>query len=237
MRIRSNRSRVALPSITPIAPVRIRQPFDHAQWVFEPKLDGFRVLAYIQDGICRLVSKRGHAYKVFASVAATLASTLEVRSATLDGEPVCVGPDGQPRFYDLMFRRAHPVFFAFDLLWLDDEDLRELPLPERKRRLRRLVPRRPSRLLYVEHVGRRGCDLFQSFANGTWKVLWASWHMRPTSRCRRRGSRCSIRHTPRRMGATSCSIAAPAIAPDRLTPLSPPRLITADALRLASKPV
>jgi hypothetical protein len=73
---------------------------------------------------------------------------------------VCVGPYGQPQFYDLMFRRAQPVFYAFDLLWLDADDLRELPLLERKRRLRRVVPRRGLRLLYLDHVGRRGSDLF-----------------------------------------------------------------------------
>ena len=48
-----------------------------------------------------------------------------------------------------------------ELIWLDGEDLRELPLLERKRRLRRLVRRRPSMLRYAEHVGRRKCDLFR----------------------------------------------------------------------------
>jgi ATP-dependent DNA ligase len=56
--------------------------------VFEPKLDGFR---------------RGHAYKAFAPLATVLGHELEEHSAILDGELVCVGPDGQPRFYDLMF--------------------------------------------------------------------------------------------------------------------------------------
>jgi len=54
---------VALPTITPIAPTRIRAPFDHAAWIFELKLDGFRELAYVEDGVCRLVSRRGHVYK------------------------------------------------------------------------------------------------------------------------------------------------------------------------------
>jgi len=152
---------VALPSITPIAPLGVREPFDHPEWVFEPKLDGFRALAYVENGTCRLVSRRRHVYKAFASLVAALASALDGRSAILDGEMVCVGADGQPQFYSLMFRRAQPVFYAFDLLWLDGEDLRELPLLERKRRLRRLVPRQPSALLYVEHVSRRGADLFR----------------------------------------------------------------------------
>jgi ATP-dependent DNA ligase len=44
-----------------------------------------------------------------------------------------VGTYGHPQFYSLTYRRAQPVFFAFDLLWLDGEDLRGLPLLERKR--------------------------------------------------------------------------------------------------------
>jgi hypothetical protein len=52
------------------------------------------------------------------------------------------------------------VFYHFDLVWLGGEDLRELPLLELKRRLRRLVPRRASSLCYVEHIGRRGSDRF-----------------------------------------------------------------------------
>jgi bifunctional non-homologous end joining protein LigD len=115
----------------------------------------------MEVGICRLVSRRGHTYKAFQPLAAVPAAALADSDGILDGEIVCVGPDGQLQFYDLMFRRYQPVFCAFDLLWVDGEDLRDLPLLERKRWLRRLVPRRGSRLLYVDHVGRRGRDLFQ----------------------------------------------------------------------------
>jgi hypothetical protein len=50
-----------------------------------------------------------------------------------------------------MFHRVQPMFYAFDLLWLDG-------CSKRKRRLRPLVPRRASRLLYVDHVGSRRND-------------------------------------------------------------------------------
>jgi len=80
----------------------------------------------------------------------------------LDGEIVCLNETGEPQFHTLLFRRALPWFYAFDLLWLGGEDLRSLLLLERKRRLRRLVPRRNSRLLYVHHVAQRGLDLFRA---------------------------------------------------------------------------
>ncbi len=56
---------------------------------------------------------------------------------------------------------AQPAFLiAFDLLWLDGEDLRDQPLLEPKARLRELVPEPPSALLYLEHIEELGVDLY-----------------------------------------------------------------------------
>ena len=46
--------------------------------------------------------------------------------AGLDGEIVCIDAEGRPQFYELLRRRGDPVFYVFDLMWLDGEDLREL---------------------------------------------------------------------------------------------------------------
>jgi bifunctional non-homologous end joining protein LigD len=82
------------------------------------------------------------------------------RSTILDGESVRPGPDGRPMFYELMRRRGRFCFYAFDLLWLDGKDLRNLMLIERKRLLRKLLQRREQSVLYVGHVG-SGSDLFR----------------------------------------------------------------------------
>ena len=60
-----------------------------------------------------------------------------------------------------MFHRAKPYFYAFDLLWMNGVDLRELPLVERKAKLRELVPSPPSRLLYLDHVEDQGVELYE----------------------------------------------------------------------------
>ena len=57
----------------------------------------------------------------------------------LDGEIVCLDRNGCSRFYDLLFRREWPYFLAFDVLSIDGEDLRALPLIQRKRRLARIM--------------------------------------------------------------------------------------------------
>jgi hypothetical protein len=46
---------VNLPRVTPMPLARLDRPFDHPDWIFEPKLFGFRAVAYIDDGVCRLV--------------------------------------------------------------------------------------------------------------------------------------------------------------------------------------
>src|SRR5262249_40373757 len=61
----------------------------------------------------------------------------------------------------LLYRRAEPYFYAFDLLTLDGADLRDAPLRERKRRLRRLLGRRRGRVRYLDHVVGHGVDLFR----------------------------------------------------------------------------
>ena len=60
-----------------------------------------------------------------------------------------------------MFHRGEPYFYAFDLLYVDGVDLRDLPLVERKAKLRKLIPRTPSRVLYLDHINGKGVELFE----------------------------------------------------------------------------
>ena len=130
--------------------LRIPEPFDHPDWLFGLKLDGFRALAFIDGHRCRLVSRNGQTLE-FPQLAEELAHTVQHQHAVLDGEIVCLDDD-RPHFNELLFRRtaAWPVFYAFDVLRIDGRDLRRLPLEDRKRELRRIVPRKHSRLIYVE---------------------------------------------------------------------------------------
>jgi ATP-dependent DNA ligase len=94
-------------------------------------------------------------------LAEEIAHTVRCESAVLDCEIACIRPDGSPHFYRLLFRRDWPYFFAFDLLFLNGQDLRGLPLLERRRRLRAITPKVESRVLYLDHVPERGRDLFR----------------------------------------------------------------------------
>jgi bifunctional non-homologous end joining protein LigD len=152
---------VLLPVLQPAELVRLSNPFDHADFVFELKHDGFRGLAYIttHDG-CRLQSRRGNTYKSKSFLPLSKALATLNCAAILDGEIVTLDDDGRPMFYDLLRRRGDPVFYCFDVLWHDGKDLRQLGLLERKRRLEKLVTAHP-RILYAQHVEARGCEFFE----------------------------------------------------------------------------
>ena len=107
--------------------LRIPEAFAHPEFVFEPKLDGFRGLAHIEGGRCTLVSRNNHVFKSWPALCSEFAQVLRCRSAVLDGEICCLDPDGSTNFNRLLFRRLQPWFYAFDLLMLNGRDLRGMP--------------------------------------------------------------------------------------------------------------
>jgi bifunctional non-homologous end joining protein LigD len=99
---------------------RSLEPFDDPAWLFELKHDGFRSLAYLEDGRCRLVSRHRNVYKSFETLRESL-STLKAKNAILDGEIVALDTSGASQFKELLYRRGRAVFFAFDLVWLNHD--------------------------------------------------------------------------------------------------------------------
>jgi bifunctional non-homologous end joining protein LigD len=161
----------------------VREPFDHPDYLFELKHDGFRVLAYISEGHCELVSRRRNAYKSFQELREHLGA-LKVKNAVIDGELVCLDSEGRSIFNELLFRRGSPVFYAFDLLYLNGRDLRQLPLIERKTKLREVIEKSGlTDVLCGKYVEDRGIDLFNAVVrmnlegvvakkkNGTYSVV------------------------------------------------------------------
>lgn len=151
-----------LPVIEAMKLSRIAAPFDNPDFVFELKHDGFRSLAYIAEGRCSLVSRSTNYYQRFDSLKTAMAK-LKAKTAILDGELVCLDDEGRDRWNLLLRRRAEPLFYAFDLLWLNGKDLRGLPLVERKIRLRKLIEKSDcERIIYVQHIEMHGCVLYSA---------------------------------------------------------------------------
>src|ERR1041384_36861 len=150
------------PKISPIVPVRRRDLFQSAEWVYELKHDGFRALAYLDAKRCRLISRRGNEMKRFADLSACIAKELKVKDAILDGEIIALDGAGRPAFYSLRKRECPAVYYAFDILWLNGRDVRNLPLVERKKILRKVIPRKSSSVGCVSYVDRGALKAFRA---------------------------------------------------------------------------
>jgi len=83
---------------------RFDAPFEHPDWIFEPKMDGFRAVAYVEGGTCRLVSRNRNAFKTLEPLAQAIAQGPAGRSVIPDCEIVRPG-DGR-RMYQVMRRRG-----------------------------------------------------------------------------------------------------------------------------------
>ena len=79
----------------------------------------------------------------------------------IDGELVCLDSEGRSIFNELLLRKGCPIFYAFDLPYLNDRDLRQLPLIKRKEKLSALVEKSGlTDVIYGKYVEGRGVDLF-----------------------------------------------------------------------------
>ncbi|MEO5568131.1 MAG: DNA ligase D [Gemmatimonadaceae bacterium] len=146
-----------------------KEAFTRDGWVFELKLDGYRLLASKVGGNALLLTRNGNDYtEVFPEVARAVRA-LPVDNYIVDGEVVVLDANGKPSFSKLQqrgrltssldVRRAAgdlpATFYAFDLLAFEDNDLRDLPLIDRKRLLAIALPSiGPLRVL--EHIERDG---------------------------------------------------------------------------------
>lgn len=146
--------RVALPAeLAPqLATLVERAPADPKDWLFELKFDGYRMLARLDKGRVKLLTRNGHDWSDKLPALTAALKTLPLRSGWLDGEIVALGASGAPDFQALQNafdgrRTAQVVFYLFDLPYADGEDLRALPLTERRERLRGVLSQVKTALL------------------------------------------------------------------------------------------
>jgi len=155
---RSGHRRSTLPTfIKPQLSRLVREAPDGPDWLHEIKFDGYRMHARLDAGDVRFLTRTTgvdwtHKYQPIAGALAAL----PVTQAYLDGELSGVRPDGTTSFAIIQAasdsRNAdNLVFFLFDLLFLDGEDLTALPLIERKARLAAILNGVGAPLQYSDH--------------------------------------------------------------------------------------
>ena len=113
------------------------------QWTYEVKWDGYRALLLKNGERVRLVSRKDNDLTATYPTIEAAGRKLNAESAMLDGEIVALDPKGKPSFQALQHRSAHRnyavVFYAFDLLHFNGDDLTRLPLADRRTRLPSIV--------------------------------------------------------------------------------------------------
>jgi bifunctional non-homologous end joining protein LigD len=167
------RTRLKPGFVGPCLPHPSKEP-PGAGWIHEIKHDGFRIMARRDGKRVRLYTRNGYDFADRFPQIVEAISNLPVQSCFIDGETIVVDERGLSVF-DLLRYRCHDhvaVLCAFDLIELNGDDLRPLPIEDRKDRLGKLLhPARRSRagimlnehyegdgVLIYEHVCKFGCE-------------------------------------------------------------------------------
>ena len=140
------------------------KPFDHPDWIFENKWDGFRAIAEVENGTVALYSRSGNSFKEQYPQLVKALEKLKAKQAILDGEIVVQDEKGRVVFQHLQnFQNTpteHLYYYVFDILYLNGEDLRSLPLLERKMHLQKLL-QNAGPIRYSEHRVEKGIAFFK----------------------------------------------------------------------------
>lgn len=149
--------------VSPMLCKLVKQPFDRPGWIYEIKWDGFRTIAEVGVAGIRLYSRNQNSLnKRFEEIVRSLKQLKY--EAVLDGEVVALDEQGHSRFEWLFSRNGRSkgrlIYYVFDLLFLDGQDLRTFPLHRRKALLKRMLRNVPG-VLYVDHIEEHGKEFFR----------------------------------------------------------------------------
>jgi bifunctional non-homologous end joining protein LigD len=149
--------------LSPMLATRTNAPFDNADWLFEIKWDGFRCLAYVNNGKALLRSRSNLSYnKTFEPIVESLQKWPV--NAILDGEVVVLNEQGKPDFEALQNfgnrTDQNLVYYVFDLLWLEGFNLMNTPLEKRKEMLQKILPQ-DARIRFSDSIEEVGVDFFE----------------------------------------------------------------------------
>ncbi|MGC2195907.1 MAG: non-homologous end-joining DNA ligase [Terriglobales bacterium] len=161
-------------AIYPMLATSVDTPFDGPDWLFEIKWDGYRAIAFINQGKLRLVSRNQNDLTAQYADLHDLARFLDAKTAVLDGEIVALDEHGRSSF-SLMQQRTgfrdrnrrvaaqldiSVLYYAFDLLYLDGYDLRRVPLESRKEALASILITPNDTIRLSDHFVANGKALF-----------------------------------------------------------------------------
>lgn len=141
------------------------EPFDNSDWIFENKFDGYRALVQMHNNKVDLISRNGNS---FNSKYVEVVEKLEKINGDMiiDGEIVVEDGKGKSYFQWLQHFDENPQkgtlkFYVFDILYFQGFDLRDLPLIQRKKILKALLPKSDT-IIFSSHTEGQGIETFKA---------------------------------------------------------------------------
>lgn len=150
--------------IQPMLATAVDRPFSSKEWLFELKLDGYRAITEMKKGKLLFYSRNGISLiRRYSTVVTALRKIKE--DVVLDGEVVLLNEKGQPDFQKLQNYARHMnyplAYYVFDMLYCDGKDLRQVPLIERKKMLKKIL-KKTGPVRFCSHVEEHGEDFFKA---------------------------------------------------------------------------
>jgi len=159
-------------NIKPMLIGEMQEAFDSPDYIYELKLDGLRCLAYLDKGSTDLRNKRNIKMQVKVPELSEIHKRVKCR-CILDGELIVI-KDGKPDFFEIQRRslmtntfkiqlassKLPASFTAFDILYYDDHEVKDLPLMQRKKLLEKVI-KENERIAISRYIEERGVDFYK----------------------------------------------------------------------------
>ncbi|MHA4895292.1 DNA ligase D [Pedobacter sp. PWIIR3] len=149
----------------PMLATLVDEPFHDPDWVYEVKWDGYRALAFLNQGDVELLSRNNKSFNEKFYPIYDLLKEFKI-NAVLDGEILVLNEKGISNFGDLQNWRSEAdgdlVFYVFDIMWYDGKDLKDLPLNERQAILEKVLPVENDSIRLSKVFKANGIEFYQA---------------------------------------------------------------------------
>ncbi|MGY3053140.1 bifunctional non-homologous end joining protein LigD [Pedobacter sp. UYEF25] len=152
-------------AIKPMLATLVDDPFDDPEWQYEVKWDGYRAVAFVNDGLVNILSRNNKSFNDKFYPILKILESWKLK-AVIDGEILVLDEKGVSNFSQLQNWRSEAdgelVFYVFDIIWCDGKDLTELTLVERQAILREVLPIGDDRIRISKIFNASGVDFFDA---------------------------------------------------------------------------
>ena len=152
--------------VEPMLATLVNEPIEEKGWLYEMKWDGYRAVAYINNGSVHICSRNNKSFNKKFYPLHTALNQWKI-NAVLDGEIVVVNEEGVPDFEKLQLWRSEAdgqlFYYLFDILWVEGKSVMHLPLEERKKLLKALAPANNPHIRLSQSMINNGKEAFENF--------------------------------------------------------------------------